>query len=166
MSQEPLQEVRWVCKSWSEMDREELYRLLQLRSEVFVVEQECVYQDLDDKDNLGWHLWMERADAPAAEGGPMLACTRLLPAGVSYGSEVSIGRVATAMAIRREGWGQELMRQSLDAIHAMWPGVPLRISAQCYLERFYAGFGFTVDGASYLEDGIPHVAMTRPAGPA
>lgn len=156
----------WQCKPWQEVGREELYALLRVRSEVFVVEQDCVYQDLDDKDGQSLHLWMEPTQRPASEGGPVLAYTRLLPAGVSYSDEVSIGRVVTAPSVRRDGWGKELMRRSLDAVHDAWPGIPVRISAQQYLERFYGEFGFVTQGESYLEDGIPHVAMTRPAGPA
>lgn len=166
MNQEPVKDVVWRCKSWNELGREELYSLLKLRSEVFVVEQDCVYQDMDDKDKVGLHVWMERAGAPAAEGGEILATTRLLPAGVSYPEEVSIGRVVTAQSVRRGGWGKALMKRSLDEVHAAWKGEPIRISAQQYLEAFYCSFGFTTVGESYLEDGIPHVAMTRPAGPA
>mgnify|MGYP001199535607 FL=1 len=166
MNQVPVKDVVWRCKSWPELGREELYGLLRLRSEVFVVEQDCAYQDLDDKDKVGLHVWMEHAGQPAEEGGEVLATTRLLPAGVSYASEVSIGRVVTAQSVRRGGWGRELMRRSLDEVHRSWSGVPIRISAQQYLEDFYAGFGFTTVGEPYLEDGIPHVAMTRPAGPA
>ena len=166
MSHESEAAFIWHCKPWSELDVESLYALLCLRSEVFVVEQDCVYQDLDDKDRLSLHCWMERSDAPASSGGEVLAYTRLLPAGVSYEGEVSIGRVVTAMSVRRDGWGKALMRRSLDEVHAAWPGEPIRISAQQYLERFYAEFGFATQGESYLEDGIPHVAMTRPAGPA
>lgn len=156
--------VIWHCKRWEELGREELYALLRLRAEVFVVEQDCPYQDLDDKDRKGLHLWAERPAEPASKGGRVLAVTRLLPAGVSYENEVSIGRVVTAEEVRRSGLGKELMVRSLEALHAHWPGEPIRLSAQQYLERFYAGFGFETVGESYLEDGIPHVAMTRPAG--
>jgi len=166
MSHEAEAEFIWRCKPWSELDIESLYSLLRLRSEVFVVEQDCVYQDLDDKDRWSLHCWLERSGAPASEGGDVLAYTRLLPAGVSYKEEVSIGRVVTSRSVRRDGLGKALMRRSLDETHAAWPGQPIRISAQQYLERFYGEFGFTTQGESYLEDGIPHVAMTRPAGPA
>jgi ElaA protein len=166
MAEEREEDFTWRCLPWSELDRNTLYALLRLRSEVFVVEQDCAYQDLDDKDEQSLHCWLERSAAPAAKGGQVLAYTRLLPAGVSYKGEVSIGRVVTAMDVRRGGWGKALMRRSLDEVHAAWPGVPIRISAQQYLEAFYSDFAFTTQGASYLEDGIPHVAMTRPAGPA
>ena len=156
--------ITWHCKRWEELSREELYALLQLRAEVFVVEQNCPYQDLNDKDRKGLHLWAERSSSPAAGGGRVLAVTRLLPAGVSYAGEVSIGRVVTAGEVRRSGLGKELMVRSLEALHEAWPGEPIRLSAQQYLERFYAGFGFETVGDAYLEDGIPHVAMTRPAG--
>lgn len=166
MSKEAEIGYRWRCVAWSALDCESLYALLRLRSEVFVVEQDCVYQDLDDKDRQSLHCWLEKSDAPASAGGEVLAYTRLLPAGISYPDEVSIGRVVTSESVRRDGWGKALMRRSLDEVHAAWPGVPIRISAQQYLEAFYSGFGFTTQGAPYLEDGIPHVAMTRPAGPA
>lgn len=166
MNQEPVKDVVWRCKSWAELGREELYGLLRLRTEVFVVEQDCVYQDLDDKDKDALHVWMEQAGAPADQGGQILATTRLLPVGVSYKREVSIGRVVTAQSVRRGGWGRKLMKRSLDEVHAAWPGEPIRISAQEYLEDFYSSFGFSTVGEVYLEDGIPHVAMTRPAGPA
>ena len=154
----------WKCKFWEDLEREELYGLLRLRAEVFVVEQDCPYQDLDDKDRKGLHLWAERSGSPASGGGAVLALTRLLPAGVSYPAEVSIGRVVTAQEVRRSGLGKELMTRSLEALHRQWPGQPIRLSAQQYLERFYADFGFEAVGESYLEDGIPHVAMTRPPG--
>lgn len=157
-------DITWHCKAWSELDREELYALLRLRAEVFVVEQDCPYQDLDDKDRNGLHLWAERTGVPASEGGAVLALTRLLPAGVSYEAEVSIGRVVTSGTVRRSGIGKALMVRSLEALHAHWPGQPIRLSAQQYLERFYREFGFESVGEPYLEDGIPHIAMVRPAG--
>ena len=157
-------DIVWHCCAWSELDREQLYGLLRLRAEVFVVEQDCPYQDLDGKDRQGLHLWAERQDAPLSEGGEAWAITRLLPAGVSYSSEVSIGRVVTAASVRRTGLGKELMTRSLEALANHWPGEPIRLSAQQYLERFYADFGFEAVGESYLEDGIPHIAMVRPPG--
>ena len=156
----------WKCKFWEELDREELYGLLRLRAEVFVVEQNCPYQDLDDKDRSGLHLWAERSGKPASAGGEILALTRLLPAGVSYPTEVSIGRVVTALGVRRTGLGKELMIRSLHALNKQWPSQPIRLSAQQYLERFYADFGFESVGDSYLEDGIPHIAMIKPSSKA
>lgn len=158
--------LTWHCKPWDALGREELYALLRLRSEVFVVEQDCVYQDLDGKDLASHHCWLERTDAPASERGGVLAYTRLVPEGVSYAGEVSIGRVVTAAGSRGKGWGRLLMERSLDELHRLWPGTPIRISAQQYLERFYGDLGFMVEGEAYLEDGIPHVAMTRGSGPA
>ena len=157
-------DIAWHCKPWSELDREELYALLRLRAEVFVVEQDCPYQDLDDKDRNGLHLWAEQASEPVSRGGAVLALTRLLPVGVSYASEVSIGRVVTSGIVRGSGMGKALMFRSLEALHKHWPGQPIRLSAQQYLERFYQEFGFESVGEPYLEDGIPHIAMVRPAG--
>ena len=158
------EDIVWHCRPWSELDREQLYGLLRLRAEVFVVEQDCPYQDLDGKDRQGLHLWAECRSAPIAEGGEALATTRLLPAGVSYTEEVSIGRVVTSLEVRRTGVGRALMVRSLEALADHWPGVPIRLSAQCYLERFYREFGFESVGEPYLEDNIPHIAMVRPAG--
>ena len=154
----------WHCKTWSELDRDTLYAMLRLRAEVFVVEQNCAYQDLDGKDKVGLHLWAERAAEPAREGGQVYALTRLLPVGSSYPNEVSIGRVVTSENARGTGLGRELMKRSLLALDEHWEGEPIRLSAQCYLERFYSDFGFKPEGESYLEDGIPHIAMIRPAG--
>jgi ElaA protein len=164
MGIDPSKEIVWKCKLWSELDRETTYALLRLRAEVFVVEQNCPYQDLDNKDRDGLHLWAEWSSQPVSEGGEALAVTRLLPAGVSYPNEVSIGRVVTAGNVRGKGLGRELMRQSLMALDDHWFGVPIRLSAQSYLQRFYSDFGFVAEGDSYLEDGIPHVAMVRSAG--
>lgn len=164
MGTEAFKDVVWQCKAWSELDRETTYALLRLRAEVFVVEQDCPYQDLDNKDCEGVHLWAERAALPAGEGGAVLALTRLLPVGTSYPEEVSIGRVVTSSEVRGTGVGRELMRQSLLALDRIWPGEPIRLSAQSYLEQFYSDFGFKAQGEQYLEDGIPHVAMIRPAG--
>jgi len=156
--------IVWHCKRWEELSREELYALLRLRAEVFVVEQDCPYQDLDDKDRNGLHLWAERAGDRASVSVDVLALTRLLPAGVSYAKEVSIGRVVTAQGVRGTGLGRELMLRSLEALHQEWPGDSIRLSAQQYLESFYAEFGFEAVGEPYLEDGIPHIAMVRAAG--
>lgn len=148
-----MQSIIWQCKSFGNLRAVELYRLLQLRAAVFVVEQNCAYLDPDDKDEFALHLmgW---------QGDMMVACARILPGGVSY-DEVSIGRVATASVIRRTGIGREIMHQAMFQIEAHFGLVPIRISAQTYLEQFYAAFGFMRIGENYFEDNIPHVEMLR-----
>lgn len=144
----------WCCRSFDELSIDHLYRILQLRIAVFVVEQTCYYQDLDDKDRKGLHLY-------AMEGQDVIAYARLLPKGISYPDQVSIGRVITAESHRRTGLGRELMKKAIQECEHHWPGEAIKISAQSYLEEFYASFGFEKCGAGYLEDGIPHIPMIR-----
>ena len=143
-----------VLKPYDELTLNELYDLLQLRSAVFVVEQQCPYQDLDDKDKEGYHLLMYN-------DGQLIGVTRLVPAGVSYAKYSSLGRVATHEAYRNQGLGRFLMQQSIEACTTLWPSLPIKISAQAYLQAFYESLGFSPTGEAYLEDGIPHVAMLR-----
>lgn len=132
----------------------ELYALLQLRSEVFVVEQACAFQDMDGLDQAALHLLGRTA------AGELAAYARLLPAGRSY-AEVSIGRVVTAPRSRRAGLGRALLRQALAECEARFGAQPIKIGAQQYLRAFYESFGFVAVDAGYLEDGIPHVHMVR-----
>jgi ElaA protein len=134
----------------------ELYRLLQLRSQVFVVEQACVFQDLDDHDLRAVHLFTE-----VHEGAPLAGCARVMPPGVTY-PEASLGRVATAPFARRTGLGRALVTAALGWLDAHHPG-PVHIGAQAYLARFYGTFGFVQVGEGYVEDGIPHLSMIRAA---
>lgn len=147
--------VQFECKPFGQLSTEELYHLLALRQEVFVVEQDCVYQDLDYKDQNAWHLlgWDTNKQ--------LIAYLRLLPAGVSYPGFVSIGRVITAQSVRRLGIGQKLMTRALEWSDEKFRGIDIKISAQVYLLAFYRSFGFETTGAEYLEDGIPHIAMIR-----
>lgn len=153
--------IRWDFRRFHELDLDALYALLRLRSEVFVVEQNCPYLDPDGKDRhpdarhlLGW----TGADAP---GEPVLAAAlRILPAGLGY-PEVSFGRVVIAPAFRGQGLGHALVREALVAIAHTWPGMDVRIGAQAHLEAFYGRHGFARASEPYLEDGIPHVDMLR-----
>lgn len=131
-----------------------MYQILALRSEVFVVEQQCAYQDLDGKDGLSLWVWAEDAY------GTIQATARILPAGVSY-KEVSIGRVCTSLEMRRTGLGRELMRVCLNEIESHYFQVEVVISAQQYLIKFYEEFGFVGEGEGYDEDGIPHLKMRK-----
>jgi ElaA protein len=133
----------------------ELYEVLRVRAEVFVVEQRCAFQDLDGADQASWHL--------LGYAGQALVCyARLIPAGIKF-AEPSIGRVVTTDAVRGTGMGRVLMRQALREAGKLWPGKALRIGAQQRLERFYASLGFETASAPYDEDGIQHVEMLRPA---
>lgn len=147
-------EIYWSCKPFSELTTSELFHILQLRSEVFVVEQNCAYLDPDKKDPHCWHLVGKSNDE-------IVAYSRLVPPGLSY-SEPSIGRVLTSYNKRREGFGMLLMQESLKQISILFGETPVRISAQCYLIPFYEKWGFLSQGESYLEDGIPHQEMRRP----
>ena len=131
----------------------QLYALLALRAEVFVVEQDCPYQDLDGKDQKGIHL------LGYAEDGRLATYTRLLPRGVPYADYASIGRVVTAPFARGKGLGRELMAESVRRLFTAYGEGPVKISAQAHLQDFYGSCGFTGVGEIYDEDGIPHRGM-------
>ena len=152
-------DLRWQLAPFEALTPTELYALLQLRSLVFVVEQTCVFLDLDGSDDRAWHLLGWTHDAG---GRPLLAAyARLFVPGVKY-PEASIGRVVSHPDVRRFGMGRALMHEALRRIEALAPAAPVRLGAQRYLERFYASFGFRVDGPEYDEDGIAHIEMLRP----
>jgi ElaA protein len=148
--------MNWITKSFDELSITELYDMLQLRAEVFVVEQTCPYQDLDGKDQKAIHLWCTN------KGGIIGAYCRVLPAGVSY-EEPSIGRVVTAPDARGMGFGRQLMLNAIEYIKTNWPEQSIRISAQCYLEKFYTSLGFEKVSEPYMEDDIPHIEMLMSA---
>jgi len=153
-------EMNWKTKPWTDVSRDEFHAVVRLRVNVFVVEQDCPYSDLDGKDLRGWHVWAE--DQPLEKGGAVAAYARVLAPGVSY-AEPSIGRVATRQDCRGQGVGRELMERCIDVWERVWPGNSVRISAQCYLEGWYEDLGFESVGETYLEDGIPHIQMLRSA---
>ena len=146
-------QLHWVLKKFEQLTPYELYKILQLRNAVFVVEQSCVFQDADDKDQESYHLM-------GFEGNALVAYTRLLPPGLSY-PQASIGRVVTATAVRRSGAGKELMAQSIHEVYKLFRKGPIKIGAQSYLKRFYESFGFVQTGTPYLEDGIEHIYMIK-----
>ena len=151
--------VVWRCVAFDGLSVHGLYGLLRLRSEVFVVEQHCVFQDMDGLDPACLHLLGE-APGPSGEV-VLLAAARLLPPGLAF-AEASIGRVVTAPSTRGSGLGHGLVRESLRQIAALWGEQPVRIGAQSHLEAFYRQHGFVPDGRPYVEDGIPHIEMLRP----
>ncbi len=153
-----MRNLDWSLKPFKDLSIDELYELLKVRQEVFVVEQDCPYQDLDGLDQASYHL-MGRA-----EDGAICAYARILPAGLSF-PEVSIGRIITTSSGRGKGYGKLLLRVSIQTCFDLYGLCPIRIGAQTYLLRFYRSFGFDETGKDYLEDGIPHTEMLRAAKP-
>jgi|TARA_B110000967_G_scaffold182573_1_gene200596 ElaA protein len=140
-------------KTFNQLSLEELYYLLQLRSEVFVVEQDCVYQDVDGKDQKALHV-IGKKDTN------IIAYTRIFNAG-DYFKEASIGRVVVSEKERHLKYGHQLMVASIKAIEDSFHTKEIKLSAQKYLEKFYTNLGFKTVGEPYLEDGIPHIAMVK-----
>ncbi|MFZ9331598.1 MAG: GNAT family N-acetyltransferase [Chitinophagaceae bacterium] len=145
--------IIWTLKDFAELNPFELYQILRLRSEVFVVEQNCIFLDLDDLDAKSQHL-QGRSD------GELIAYVRILPPGLAY-SEPSIGRVVTSPQSRRMGAGKALMKKAIEETEAIYPNKSIKIGAQLYLKKFYEGFGFEQCSEVYLEDGIEHIKMLR-----
>ncbi len=140
-------------KRFSELTRDELYDILQLRSEVFVVEQDCVYQDIDGKDRKALHVFGKKS-------GRMAAYTRCFAPG-DYFEEASIGRVVVSGHERKHGYGYDIMHASIVAVKEHYNTSEIKLSAQTYLVQFYEQLGFEPIGEEYLEDGIPHIAMLK-----
>lgn len=140
-------------KTFDQLNTELLYELLQLRCEVFVVEQDCVYQDLDGKDDKALHII-------GLVDGKVAAYTRCFKPG-DYFEQASIGRVVVDKAFRKDGLGYEIMKASIAAIEDNYNTKTVKLSAQTYLTKFYESLGFKPVGESYLEDGIPHIAMIK-----
>ena len=139
-----------VAKTFYELNTQELYQILRLRSEVFVVEQDCVYQDLDGKDRTALHI-IGRNEEDA-----IVATARILH---ENSKKVIIGRVVVEKKFRKYGLGKELMKQSISDIIRLYGNIQINIAAQKYLLNFYSSLGFVSSGKEYLEDGIPHVEM-------
>ena len=146
-------QIEWQLKKFEDLTPYEVYAILQLRIEVFIVEQTCVFQDADDKDQPSYHLmgWLHHK---------LAAYTRLVPPGISY-KEPSIGRVVTAPAVRRTGAGKLLMQESIRQVYHLFGKQPIKIGAQLYLKAFYESFGFKQISNVYLEDGIEHIYMVN-----
>ncbi len=138
-------------KSFEALSTIELYKLLQLRSEVFVVEQDCVYQDLDGKDEKALHVL-------GYKNNQLVAYTRIFKPG-DYFNEAAIGRVVVMKSERAHKYGYDIMKASLKAIKELFNEMSIKLSAQVYLKTFYNNLGFKEVGETYLEDGIPHIAM-------
>ncbi len=157
--------VTWSCKAFSNLSNVELYQIMAARAAVFVVEQNCVYQDADFADFDCHHLaaWLQSTDASATGASSTLAAyVRLLPPGLKF-AEASIGRVLTTQIARRQKLGRILMTRAINESQALFGPTPIRIGAQKYLEHFYVSLGFVTVSDVYDEDGIPHIDMLRPA---
>lgn len=142
-----------TIKKFDELSVNELYAILRLRSEVFVVEQSCVYQDLDAKDQKALHVI-------GSSENEIVAYTRIFGPG-DYFDEASIGRVVVKKTARKYGYGLEIMKASIKAIELYFKTKEIHLSAQKYLKKFYESLGFVQVGFEYLEDGIPHIGMTK-----
>lgn len=141
-----------VIKKFSELSTEEIYNILKLRSEVFVVEQNCVYQDIDEKDQKATHLFIEK-------NNEIIAYTRIFKKGDYYEENPSIGRVVVSKKERGKNLGKEIMLNSIEFIKKELKGRKIELSAQKYLDKFYKDLDFYSEGEDYLEDGIPHQRM-------
>lgn len=141
----------FTCQQFNELSPLVLYKIMKARSEVFVVEQNCVYLDADGKDMKAHHLIYWKSNEIAAY-------TRLLPPGISY-NEMSIGRVLTTSQFRNHGFGKTLMQESIMQCRILYGHGDIVIGAQLYLKNFYESFGFMQEGEIYMEDNIPHIIM-------
>lgn len=140
-----------VVKAFPDLSPDELYQIMRLRIEVFVIEQQCFYQDADNKDQHCHHLML-------LKDNELVAYARIVPAGLSF-EEASIGRVITSAQVRGTGAGKVLMETAIKTSRALFGNVPIRIGAQTYAKAFYSALGFEASGSEFMEDGIPHIEM-------
>ena len=150
--------IQFTCKPFADLTVYELYDIMALRQEIFIIEQNCPYLDADGKDLKGWHL-MGRQISDENTEGVLVVYTRLLPKGVSYHDYASIGRVVSSASVRGSGAGKILMQKSIKMMEKLYPNEPVKIGAQTYLLKFYESLGFESTGEEYLEDDIPHTTM-------
>ncbi|TDL31523.1 GNAT family N-acetyltransferase [Jeotgalibacillus sp. S-D1] len=143
--------MKWTLKTFNELSTYELYQILMLRNSVFVVEQQCAYQEIDGNDLNSFHLSF-------GDGEQLAAYARLLPAGVKYNTP-SIGRIIVHESFRGSGIARELVSKSIDVMQNEWNVSEIKLQAQTYLRHFYQSFGFEETSEDYLDDGIPHVDM-------
>ncbi len=145
-------DINYQLKHFADLTTLELYNILRLRQEVFIVEQNCLYLDNDGLDQESLHLcgYLEEE---------LVAYTRLIPIDLTHNGHIVIGRVINAKSIRGNGVGRDLMLRSIEVVQHKWPEVPIKIGAQTYLSEFYESLGFSQVGQEYLEDGIPHIHM-------
>ena len=142
----------FLTKQFDQLSINELYEILALRAEVFVVEQNCPYQDLDGKDKKALHVL-------GMQNNNIVAYARILEKGIAYKNYSAIGRIVTHNSIRGKGYGDHLVRSAIEATKASYPDTSIKISAQAHLEKFYNELGFIFTGEAYLEDNSPHIGM-------
>jgi ElaA protein len=147
-------EVQWKLTDFANLLPLEIYKILQLRSEVFILEQHCLFMDADNGDYLAWHLCAWADDK-------LIGYARIIPPGQNY-KEPSIGRVLTSRQFRKQGIGKELMQRSISAVYNLFGKTSIQIGAQLYLKKFYEGFGFRQNSDVYFEDHIEHIKMILP----
>ncbi len=148
-------DLHWECYLFDQLDNHQLYELMKFRVDIFIVEQECAYPELDDKDNHS-----DTRHVLAYSDSALVAYSRILPPALSY-PEASIGRFAVHASARRQGIGTDLLNACINKIATVWPNSNIRISAQDYLQHFYESAGFKKVSEVYLEDGIPHIEMLK-----
>ncbi len=149
-------EMEWKIKSFDQLDRDELYELLKLRVDVFVVEQNCPYAEIDGRDRHPETLHLMGRN----QNKELLAYLRILPPGLSF-KQASMGRVVVGKKSRGKGISDTMVKKAIDQINLIWPDENVQIGAQVYLKAFYESHGFVAASESYLEDGIPHIDMIR-----
>jgi ElaA protein len=145
--------IQWHCKTFDELSTSQLYDILRIRQDVFIIEQQCIYPDLDNLDQQSRHLFAYDEDTTA-----MVAYLRIIPAKLQY-PQASFGRVLTTSQARGTGIGKTLISKAIEQIRLDAPQQAIKISAQLYLQTFYQGFGFKVISDVYDEDGIDHISM-------
>ncbi|HUH73366.1 MAG TPA: GNAT family N-acetyltransferase [Chitinophagales bacterium] len=143
---------QYSCKHYDELTKQEFHQILKVRAEVFIVEQNCPYLDIDHKDENAFHMCIYYLNE-------LIAYSRIIPLGISYDDSISIGRVLSILPYRRIGAGRFLMQKTMEFCQITFSNIPVKISAQTYLIHFYESFGFKNTGIEYLEDNIPHVEM-------
>lgn len=150
--------ITWDSKAFSQLNVLDLHQILMLRQDVFVIEQDCIYPDIDEKDLLSHHVFGKDPE------GCVLAYARLVPPGIKY-AEPAVGRVVVAKKARSIGLGYQLMARALEEAGKLYPGQGNRISAQAHLKSFYNSFGYEQVSDEYDEDGIPHIEMLLSPSP-
>ena len=145
--------LNYTCLHFSDLVIEELFDILALRQKIFIVEQKCIYQDADSFDKNSWHvLGQDSYDS-------LLAYSRIIPNEYYAEKYINISRVLIASSIRNSGEGKILMNNTIEFTHNLFGKIPIKISAQTYLIKYYQNLGFEINGGTFLEDGIPHIAM-------
>ena len=146
--------MQWILKKYKVLTLDEFHDILQLRTDVFVVEQNCPYPEIDGKDKIAFHFFAKDST------NTMVAYTRIFKAG-DYYKEAAFGRVVVHTNFRNQKLGYLLVKKTIDSMIQLFGKTPIKIGAQTHLRNFYGSFGFTQVGEAYIEDGIPHIYMVK-----